>query len=128
MRYALRKQDKIAAAIGDDYLKNHILKSLDSFFRKSNDECIISSVELDTYQTESGESYAVLRVNDLADDNAMLEFAVVGQQFDVLKLAFLGRMKGQNNETKNQTNTGGKEMTKIKLKTNKTKKAGCIAC
>ena len=31
MRYALRKQDKIAAAIGDDYLKNHILKSLDSF-------------------------------------------------------------------------------------------------
>lgn len=23
MRYALRKQDKIAAAIGDDYLKNH---------------------------------------------------------------------------------------------------------
>ena len=94
MRYALRKQDKIAAAIGDDYLKNHILKSLDSFFRKSNDECIISSVELDTYHTESGESYAVLRVNDLADDNAMLEFAVVGQQFDVLKLAFLGRMKG----------------------------------
>ena len=91
MRYALRKQDKIAAAIGE---KNHILKSLDSFFRKSNDECIISSVELDTYQTESGESYAVLRVNDLADDNAMLEFAVVGQQFDVLKLAFLGRMKG----------------------------------
>ena len=36
----------------------------------------------------------MLRVNDLADDNAMLEFAVVGQQFDVLKLAFLGRMKG----------------------------------
>ena len=91
MRYALRKQDKIAAAIGDDYLKNHILKS---FFRKSNDECIISSVELDTYQTESGESYAVLRVNDLADDNAMLEFAVIGKEFDVLKLAFLGRMKG----------------------------------
>lgn len=82
MRYALRKQDKIAAAIGDDYLKNHILKSLDSFFRKSNDECIISSVELDTYQTESGESYAVLRVNDLADDNAMLEFAVIGKEFD----------------------------------------------
>lgn len=61
---------------------------------KSNDECIISSVELDTYQTESGESYAVLRVNDLADDNAMLEFAVIGKEFDVLKLAFLGRMKG----------------------------------
>lgn len=35
-----------------------------------------------------------LRVNDLADDNAMLEFAVIGKEFDVLKLAFLGRMKG----------------------------------
>ena len=80
MRYALRKQDKIAAAIGDDYLKNHILKSLDSFFRKSNDECIISSVELDTYQTESGESYAVLRVNDLADDNETLTENVQEQE------------------------------------------------
>ena len=45
MRYALKESTiSIAAAIGDDYLKNHILKSLDSFFRKSNDECIISSV------------------------------------------------------------------------------------
>lgn len=93
MRYALRKLDKIASAMGEDYLNNHILKSLDSFFTV-NDDIIISSIELDAYQTQSGESYAVLRVNDVSDDNAIIEFAVVGQQYDVLKLSFLGRMKG----------------------------------
>ncbi len=94
MRYALRKQDKIASAFGDDYLKNHIIKSVDEFFAKSDDDRIIDAIDLDAYQTPSGERYAVLRLNDLADDNAMLEFAVIGQQFDVLKIAFLGRMKG----------------------------------
>ena len=39
-------------------------------------------------------SYPILRINDLADDNAMLEFAVIGQQYDVLRLSFLGRIKG----------------------------------
>lgn len=94
MRYALRKLDKIASAMGEDYLNNHILKSLDSFFTVNDDDNVISSIELDAYQTQSGESYAVLRVNDVSDDNAILEFAVIGQQYDVLKLSFLGRMKG----------------------------------
>lgn len=94
MRYALRKQDKIASVFGDDYLKNHIIQSLDSFFANSDDDHIVGAIELDAYQTQSGESYALLRCNDLADGNAMLEFAVIGQQFDVLKLSFLGRMKG----------------------------------
>lgn len=94
MRYALRKQDKIASALGDDYLKNHIIQSLDSFFANSDDDRIVGSIELDAYQTPSGENYAVLRCNDLADDNAMLEFAVIVQHYDVLHLSFLGRMKG----------------------------------
>lgn len=94
MRYALRKQDKIASVFGHDYLKNHIIQSLDSFFANSDDDRIIGGIDLDAYQATSGESYAVLRCNDLADGNAMLEFAVIGQQFDVLKLSFLGRMKG----------------------------------
>ena len=33
-------------------------------------------------------------VNDLSDDNAMLEFAVIGLECDILKLSFLGRIKG----------------------------------
>lgn len=94
MRYALRKQDKIASALGDDYLKNHIIQSLDSFFANSDDDRIVGSIELEAYQTSSGENYAVLRCNDIADDNAMLEFAVIVQHYDVLHLSFLGRMKG----------------------------------
>lgn len=58
MRYALRKLDKIASAMGEDYLNNHILKSLDSFFTVNDDDNVISSIELDAYQTQSGESYA----------------------------------------------------------------------
>lgn len=94
MRYALRKQDKIASVFGHDYLKNHIIQSLDSFFANSDDDHIVGAIELDAYQTPSGENYAVLRCNDLADDNAMLEFAVIVQHYDVLHLSFLGRMKG----------------------------------
>lgn len=66
MRYALRNQDKIAAVFDEDYLKNHIIQSLDRFFANNDNDCFIKSVELDTYQAESGESYAVLRVNDIA--------------------------------------------------------------
>lgn len=39
-------------------------------------------------------SYPVLRINDVADKDSMLEFAIVEQQYDILKLSFLGRMKG----------------------------------
>ena len=94
MRYALRKQDKIASVFGHDYLKNHIIQSLDSFFANSDDDHIVGAIELDAYQTQSGEIYALLRCNDLADSNDMLEFAVIVQHYDVLHLSFLGRMKG----------------------------------
>ena len=45
MRYTLRKQEKIASVFGDDYLKNHIIKSLDKYFSKQKDEEIINSIE-----------------------------------------------------------------------------------
>lgn len=44
--------------------------------------------------TSTGEDYPILKVNDLSDDNAMLEFAVIGLECDILKLSFLGRIKG----------------------------------
>lgn len=40
------------------------------------------------------QNYPIMQINDIADDNAMLEFAWIGTQYDVIKLAFLGRMKG----------------------------------
>jgi hypothetical protein len=94
MRYALRKQDKIASAYSEAYLKEHIIKSLDSYFGNTSDERITDDISQEGYVTSTGEDYPLLRINDLADDNAMLEFAVIGQQYDVLKLSFLGRMKG----------------------------------
>lgn len=94
MRYTLRNQDKIASALSGDYLKNHIVKSLDYYFIKCDDERIKDDISQEGYVTRTGKDYPLLRINDLSDDNAMLEFAVIGQQYDVLKLSFLGRMKG----------------------------------
>jgi|Cm1ome_3_1110798.scaffolds.fasta_scaffold05918_3 hypothetical protein len=94
MRYALRKQDKIASALGDDYLKNHIVKSLDYYFGKCGNERIKNDISQEGYISRTGENYPLLRINDLTDDNAMLEFAVIGEKYDVLNLSFLGRMKG----------------------------------
>lgn len=94
MRYALRKQDKIASVYSEAYLKEHIISSLDSYFGKCDDERIIDDISQEGYVIRAGEDYPLLRINDLLDNNAMLEFAVIGQQYDVLKLSFLGRMKG----------------------------------
>ena len=94
MRYALRKQDKIASVYSEAYLKEHIISSLDSYFGKCDDERIIDDISQEGYVSRTGEDYPRLRINDLSDNNAMLEFAVIGQQYDVLKLSFLGRMKG----------------------------------
>lgn len=94
MRYALRKQAKIASVYSEDYLNEHIIKSLTAYFSKQEDEEMLRCIkEADTY--DFGEmSYPLLRINDLSDGNAMLEFAIIGQQYDVLKLSFLGRIKG----------------------------------
>ena len=36
MRYALRKQDKIKAVLGKEYLENNILQSLNKYFENSD--------------------------------------------------------------------------------------------
>lgn len=93
MRYALRKQNKIASVYSEAYLKEHIISSLNSYFGKCDDERIIDDISQERYVSHTGR-LSTLRINDLLDNNAMLEFAVIGQQYDVLKLSFLGRMKG----------------------------------
>lgn len=94
MRYALRKQDKIASVYSEAYLNVHIIKSLNSYFGKCDDERIIDDISQEGYVSRTGEDYPLLRINDLLDNNAMLEFAVIGQQYDVIRLAFVGRIKG----------------------------------
>lgn len=73
MRYALRNQDKIAAAYSSEYLKEHIIGSLDSYFNvpRSQEEVedfIYSSCVC--YSTNQG-NYPIMQINDIADDNAM---------------------------------------------------------
>ncbi len=92
MRYSLRNKQKIAAAYSEDYLNKHIIASLDKYFAQS-DEQITDDAMQEFLKTANGAEYPLLRVNDVADEKAMIEVAVVGQQYDVLKLAFLGRVK-----------------------------------
>lgn len=94
MRYALRKQDKIKAVLGNEYLENNILQSLNKYFENSDNDRIYSDIEPDGYVTDYGNKYPLLRINDVANSDAMLEFAVMGQMYDVLNLSYVGRMKG----------------------------------
>lgn len=94
MRFALRKQDKIKDILGNEYLEKNILQSLNIYFENSDNDRIYSDIEPDGYVTCSGNKYPLLRINDVANSNAMLEFAVIGQMYDVLKLSYVGRMKG----------------------------------
>lgn len=90
MRYALRNQDKIAAAYSADYLQQHLIDSLNKFFETVDEDALKEYWIVNI----PNERYPILRINDIADEDCMLEFAIIGRQYDILKLAFLGRMKG----------------------------------
>ena len=92
MRFALRKKDKIASVYSDQYLNDHIIKSLESYFSTYDDSDITETLE--DADTIDNLNYPILRINDVADDRCMLEFAILGQTYDVIRLSFLGRMKG----------------------------------
>lgn len=94
MRYALRKQNKIKEVLGKKYLENNILQSLNKYFENSDNDRIYSDIEPDGYVTDYGNKYPLLRINDVANSDAMLEFAVMRQMYDVLNLSYVGRMKG----------------------------------
>lgn len=91
MRCALRNQEKIAAKYSKDYLQQHIIASLYKYFADASEEEIEEALE---YQTINGNEYQVLQINDVANEDAMLEFVVIGRQYDVFRLAFNGRIKG----------------------------------
>lgn len=88
------KQDKIKEVLGNEYLENNILQSLNKYFENSDNDRIYSDIEPDGYVTDYGNKYPLLRINDVANSDAMLEFAVMGQMYDVLNLSYVGRMKG----------------------------------
>lgn len=92
MRFALRKQDKIASVYSEQYLNDHIIQSLNAYFKINNDSEIAESIR--TADKVDNLNYPILGINDVADDNCMLNFAVLGQTYDVIRLSFLGRFKG----------------------------------
>lgn len=94
MRFSLRKQDKIKAVLSNEYLENHILPSLRAYFANNDDEQIYTDIDTMGYYTETGNVYPLLRINDVANENAMLEFVIIGQMYDVLNLSYVGRLKG----------------------------------
>lgn len=91
MRYALRNQEKIAAAYSNDYLQQHIIASLNDYFVTTSADEIEEALD---FQTINGKEYQILQINDVANEDAMLEFVVIGRLYDVFRLAFNGRIKG----------------------------------
>ena len=76
-RFALRKQAKIQEALGKETL-DRILKSLKTHFENSN------TIET---QTPLGARYPLLIIDDVGRNN-MMAFHVVGQTYNVYRLAF----------------------------------------
>lgn len=96
MRFALRNQEKIIAAFGNDYFHTHILGSLTQFFANATNENIAECSEIRELRTEDGELVSerqYICINDAAAPDAMQEFAVVGTMYGVLRLAYVGRIK-----------------------------------
>jgi len=88
LRYALRNQDRIADKLGKGSL-DRMIKSLDHFFANPVDinECL-------SYFQFPDERYYTLGVNDVTNENYMILFYVVAQQYDVVRLAFKDFFKG----------------------------------
>lgn len=94
LNYEVRIKKTRNSHVSPKYVTEHILKSLNSYFGKQDNKRIIDDISQEKYVSPYGGYYSLLRINDLAEDNDMLEFAVIGRQHDVLELCFLGRMKG----------------------------------
>lgn len=89
MRYVLVKIHQILLEYSDDYLTEHIIKSLDSFFSEAEDNFIDEVY----YQQESTALH--LNINDVSDPNVMLVFAYHGQtRTGAHKVSYVWRIKG----------------------------------
>lgn len=94
MRFALRKQEKIKAAFGDETL-TRIKESLTRYFAADRSDYPegLRTIE-DDFNQLPGEPYPTIDINDVGNDNRMIEFYVTGKKYDVYHLAFKGFTKG----------------------------------
>ncbi len=85
MRYSLRKQEKIKAKLGEDFLK-YIIKSLNEYFSYDKDPN-------DDINPIVGEIYPTLMINDIESESRMIAFYIISKKYDVYNLAFKDLMK-----------------------------------
>ena len=90
-RYALMNQERIKNSLGEEYLKNHLVASLDSLF--SFDLNLEELIEM-SEPLAVNDRYDFITANDVADEDDMLLFAIIGITYDVVKLAYVSRIKG----------------------------------
>lgn len=89
MRYVLVHIQQILREYSHDYLTEHIIKSLDSFFSEAEDNFIDEIY----YRQESSSLH--LNINDVSDPDCMLVFAYNGQtRTGAHKVSYVGRIKG----------------------------------
>lgn len=92
MRFALRNQEKIKEHFepnGDEML-NQIKDSLKRFFENAKNK---EDAEKNIGISGIAGKYPVLSINDVENENRMIDFYVLGLQYDVYKLAFIGFSK-----------------------------------
>lgn len=67
MRFALRKQDKIKEVLGNEYLENNILQSLNKYFENSDNDqvLLIATLLLGIWQIKNPK---LKTADDLSDD------------------------------------------------------------
>lgn len=88
MLYSLPEWAELEQEYGN-YYEAHIKPSLRSYFAEHSPADIFDEIE-----PEDWRKCKILRINDTADDNAMLEFWVYRVSPNLLTLGFAGRMKG----------------------------------
>lgn len=78
MRFALRNKSKLIKAFGEPFYRE-LIKCLTSHFKCN---AAIESREID------GLEYRIFNVASNLDTNKVYQFAITGQVYDVLKLAY----------------------------------------
>lgn len=78
MRFALRNKSKLIKAFGEPFY-HELIKCLTSHFKRN--------AAIESYRIESLE-YQVINVPSERDADKVYQFAITGQVYDVLKLAY----------------------------------------
>lgn len=90
MKYVLRNKKKVSESYSDTYLQDHVIRSLDEYCSNCNELIDIGGCCV----TKARNVYPIIYVNDVADDDCMLKFVLLGiTDHNILNIIFLEREK-----------------------------------